>query len=105
MDVYKKQILAFRRKFGREMRPDDPFFFDPNLPTPEFRCPEEAQQAIELLVEMMAEAGLDPEAIYAFKATGGLFPSEHAPFTPEQETEWNSAIREYQEKLHRNKKQ
>jgi hypothetical protein len=105
MDVYKKHMQAFRRKFGREMRPDDPFFFDPALPTPQFRNPEEAQQALELMVEMMAEAGVDPEAIYAFKATGGLFPSEHARFTPEQEAEWRAAILEYQEKLHRAKHQ
>jgi hypothetical protein len=105
MDVYTKQIRAFRRKFGREMRPDDPFFFDPDMPTPQFRRPAEAQQAIALLVELMAEAGMDPEAIYAFKATDGLFPSEQAPFTPEQEAAWNAAIHEYQEKLHRTKPQ
>ena len=25
--AYRKQTQAFRAKFGREMRPDDPFFF------------------------------------------------------------------------------
>ena len=104
MGVYRKQIEAFRRKFGREMRPDDPFFFDPNLPTPQFRSPEEAQQVLDLLVELMAEAGIDPETIYAFKTTGGLLPSETA-FTPDQESDWNAAVREYQEKLQRNKPQ
>jgi hypothetical protein len=104
LGAYRKQIEAFRRKFGREMRPDDPFFFDPNLPTPQFRSPEEAEQVIELLVELMADAGIDPETIYAFKATGGLLPSETA-FTPDQEAEWNAAVLEYQEKLHRNKPQ
>ena len=29
-EVYRGQTSAFRRKFGREMRPDDPFFFDPD---------------------------------------------------------------------------
>jgi hypothetical protein len=105
MDVYRKQIRAFRRKFGREMRPDDPFFFDPNMPSPQFRNPEDAQFAIDLLAEFMGEAGIDPEAIYAFKATHGLFPAEDSVFTPDQEAEWNAAIREYREKLHRTKTQ
>jgi hypothetical protein len=105
MGVYNKKIQAFRRKFGREMRPDDPFFFDPEMPTPQFRNPEEAQQAIELLAELMADAGIDPEAIYAFKATGGLFPSEDAPFTGDQEADWNAAVGEYREKLRKNTKQ
>src|SRR4051794_19909152 len=101
MDVYRKQIRAFRRKFGREMRAGDPFFFDPAMPTPQFRRPEEAHQALELLVELMAEAGIPQDAIYAFRVTGGLFPMEDACFTPAQEEEWACAILDYHEKLNR----
>jgi hypothetical protein len=105
MDVYRKQIQAFRRKFGRDMRPDDPFFFDPNVPSPQFRNAEDAQIAIDLLAELMGEAGINPEAIYAFKATGGLFPGEDSAFSPDHEAEWNAAVREYKDKLHRMKLQ
>ena len=105
MDVYRKQIQAFRRKFGREMRPDDPFFFDPNLPSPQFRSSEDAQIAIDLLAEFMGEAGIDAEAIYAFKATGGLIPGDNSRFSPDQEAEWNAAVLEYKEKLHSMKMQ
>jgi hypothetical protein len=99
MDVYRKQIQAFRRKFGREMRADDPFFFDPNQPSPEFRNPEDAQFAVDLLAELMGDAGIDPETIYAFKSTGGLFPSQDYGLCPSQQLEWDDAVREYQEKL------
>ena len=105
MDAYRKQIRAFRRKFGREMRADDPFFFDPDQPTPQFRDPSEAQAAMELLMELMAEAGVEPEAIYAFNATGGLFPTDDEPFTEEQQAEWTAAVREYREKLARTRPQ
>src|SRR5436305_192043 len=105
MNAYRKQIQAFRRKFGREMRPDDPFFFDPDLPTPQFRHPGDSQKAMAFLIDLMVEAGVPPEAIYAFKHTGGLFPSEETSFTPDQEAVWNSAIHEYQEKLDRTKTQ
>ena len=101
MDVYRKQLRAFRRKFGREMRPEDPFFFDPNLPTPQFRSPDAAREALELLVELMVEAGVNPDAIYAFKVTGGLFPLEDTLFTPDQEAEWNAAIQDYHQKIRR----
>jgi hypothetical protein len=101
MDAYRKHIREFRRKFGREMGPDDPFFFDPNRPSPEFRNPEEAQFAIDLLAELMGDAGIHAETIYAFKATGGLYPSQNCGFSSDQEAEWNAAIREYHAKLHR----
>ena len=105
MEAYRKQVEAFRHKFGRDMGPDDPFFFDPNARTPEFRSPEETQCAMDLLVEFMVEAGIDPAAIYAFKSTGGLFPDDTAPFSPAQQSEWNAAIKEYEAKLRRHPKQ
>lgn len=105
MGVYQKQVQEFRRKFGREMGPEDPFFFDPDAPMPEFRSAEEACYAIDLLVELMAEAGLDPAAIYAFKVTGGLFPNPDAPFSSAQQYEWNAALQEYRDKLRRAGKQ
>ena len=45
LDVYRAQLEAFRKKFGREMGPDDPFFFDPTAAEPQFRPPEEADDA------------------------------------------------------------
>ena len=49
---------------------------------------------------MMTEAGLDPAAVYAFKRTGGLFPTESLPLTDEELEEWAAAIDDYHERIH-----
>lgn len=103
--VYREQTMAFRQKFGREMGPDDPFFFDPQADTPQFRGPEDAEFAIEFLARLMAEAGVDAAAIYAFKKTGGLFPSGTMALDANDLLEWNAAVYEYQEKLDHSRKQ
>jgi hypothetical protein len=103
--VYREQTEAFRRKFGREMGPDDPFFFDPDSDTPQFRGPEDAEYAIDFLARLMAEAGVEAAAIYAFKRTGGLFPSGAMPLDANDLLEWNAAVYEYQERLDQSRKQ
>ena len=103
--VYREQTTAFRQKFGREMGPDDPFFFDPDADTPQFRGPQDAAYAIEFLSKLMAEAGVEAAAIYAFRRTGGLFPSDVMPLDALDLLEWNAAVYEYQEKLDHTRKQ
>jgi hypothetical protein len=105
ISIYREQTVAFRRKFGRDMGPDDPFFFDPQADTPQFREPEDADLAIDFLARLMAEAGVDAAAIYAFKRTGGLFPSAAMNLEPNDLLEWNAAVYEYQEKLDHTRKQ
>jgi len=100
LDVYREQLDAFRRKFGREMGPDDPFFFDPDISTPQFRSPCDAARAIDLLAELMAQASVEPSAIYAFKRTNGIFPTS-AGLRLDELAEWNAAIREYNDQLAR----
>ena len=97
--IYRTQVEDFRRKFGREMGPDDPFFFDPEADTPQFRAPADAEIAIDLLARLMGEAGIDAAAIYAFKKTGGLFPSPELSLSAEERIEWNAAVYEYEERL------
>jgi hypothetical protein len=103
--VYREQTTAFRQKFGREMGPDDPFFFDLHADTPQFRGPENAQYAIDFLARLMAEAGVSAAAIYAFKRTGGLFPSADMPLDSHDLLDWNAAVYEYQQKLDQARKQ
>ncbi|HTS63258.1 MAG TPA: hypothetical protein VMH28_14625 [Candidatus Acidoferrales bacterium] len=62
MPAYRKQVEAFRRKFGREMRPEDPFFFDPRSDTPQFRPPDATRQALKILAELKAALGPTAEA-------------------------------------------
>jgi hypothetical protein len=101
VEVYREQRLAFQRKFGREMGPDDPFFFDPEADTPQFRSPNDSDHALTLIARLMGEAGLDPAAIYAFRKTRGLFPTSRTLLTHDQMREWNAAMSEYQAKLAR----
>ena len=101
LDVYRAQREAFERKFGREMGPDDPFFFDPNADTPQFRGPQDADLALGTIARIMGEAGLDPAAIYAFRKTRGLFPTSRAQLSFEQMREWNAAVLEYESKVGR----
>jgi hypothetical protein len=105
MPAYQRQVEAFRRKFGRKMSPADPFFFDPNADTPQFRPPDELQHALDWLAELMADAGLPAEIIFAFKRTGGLFHSAETPLPRDQKREWDAAIREYHGLLARSREQ
>jgi hypothetical protein len=98
-DVYREQTAAFRRKFGREMGPDDPFFFDPDADTPQFRAPDEAWYAIDQIALIMGQAGVDGATVYAFKKTRGLFPTADRPLTGEEKKQWTRAINEYHRKI------
>lgn len=101
LKIYRDQLAAFKAKFGRDMGPDDPFFFDPDAATPQFRSPDHATVAVDLLAQLMVDAGVDPEAIYAFKKTRGLFPSDREHMSPRDLEEWNEAVRDYHAKLRR----
>jgi hypothetical protein len=99
--VYREQRLAFQRKFGREMAPDDPFFFDPDSDVPQFRSPRDSDYALAVIARLMGEAGIDPAHIYAFRKTRGLFPTNAMQLSPEQQQEWSAAVREYGSRLAR----
>jgi hypothetical protein len=101
LDGYCGQLEAFRAKFGRDMGPDDPFFFDPLADTPQFQAPEQVDQAIGFLAELMGDAGVDPAAIFAFKKTGGLLPTETTHLRPDEMEEWSAAVDEYHALLRR----
>lgn len=57
--------------------------------------------AMDVLVDVMVQADIDPAAIYAFKRTRGLFPTDNFPFTPEELAEWDRAVDDYYEKFYR----
>src|SRR5437764_15474240 len=91
-EVYREQTASFRRKFGREMGPDDPFFFDPDAETPQFRAPYQGWYAIDQMALIMEQAGVDPATIYAFKKTRGLFPTREGSLTTGEMKQWTCAI-------------
>ena len=99
MDAYLRQTRAFRRKFGREMGPDDPFFFDPEAATPRFRRPRDAGAVLVKLAQLFQEAGADAAHVYAFRRTGGLLPPGTAKLSARELARWERAVAEYRRGL------
>jgi hypothetical protein len=95
IDIYRRQTMAFRRKFGREMGPGDPFFFDPDADTPRFRDPQDSGYVLAMLADLFQQVGADAADVYAFRKTGGLLPPRSAKLTPRELAEWEAAVAEY----------
>ena len=93
-DAIACQLEAFRKKFGRDPGPDDPIFFDPSAKDP---VPLNPQQYEQDMIETMAQAGINPAFIYAFKRTGRIVTESNKHRLTENELRrWNDAISEYE---------
>ncbi len=91
------QLEAFRKKFGRDPSPDDPIFFDPDAEEP---VPLNPQQYEQDMIETMAQAGINPAFIYAFRRTGRIVTESNKHRLTEKELRrWNDAISEYEHKV------
>ncbi len=103
--VIREQTEAFRRKFGREMSPTDPLFFDPDADLPLPLSDENHEALIEEMTALMEEAGIHPAHIYAFRKTGHMVSEEnHARLSAAELKEWHAALKEYERKAeHENK--
>lgn len=90
--ILKKQLRAFRKKFGRDPGPGDPVFFDPDADTPQ----PVPQAAIDATMRQVAEF-LPPQIAYACLKTGGLLLTEenYHLMSDEDLAEWNAAVDEY----------
>ncbi len=92
-DAVQQQRERFVEKFGREMGPDDPVFFDPDTPQP-----LDLERHEKDLADAMVAAGIDPRLIYASRKTGLLVTEENLDKLPEEALEeWNAALDEYDE--------
>lgn len=91
--VMRTENQVFREKFGREMGPDDPLFFDHDADTPQPMSKEGIRQ---MLVDGAEDAGFPPRSIYAIRKTG-LVMDEHNRdrFSEEQRRAWDDAVAEY----------
>ncbi len=69
MRAWRKQLKAFRKKFGRDPGPNDPVFFDPKSDVPKQMDPDEFDRDI---MEALLKSGAPPEVVYAHKKTGRL---------------------------------
>ena len=92
----KRQLEAFRAKFGRDPGPDDPVFFDTDSATPVPMSDEVVERAT---VRAMTAIGLSPAYIHAYSRTGRIVTTKNYPLlSPEERAEWDAAIAEYREK-------
>src|SRR5450759_5060906 len=76
------------KKFGREIGPADPVFFDPDSDTPK-PIPEDLIR--RKMAEAMAKAGISPEKVYAASKTGMLPTAENMHlWSAANLAEWNA---------------
>lgn len=90
--ILKKQLRAFRKKFGRDPGPGDPIFFDPNADTPQ----PIPQADIDATMREVAQF-LPPHIAYAYLKTGGMLVTEsnlHL-WSEDDMAEWDAALDEY----------
>ena len=92
----RKQLKAFRKKFGRDPNPDEPIFFDPSKDVPTHMSPE-GEAAIEAAVlAYLQSLNLGPEYIYAYRKTGLSGVPGRMDLWPEESVrEWEAAVAEY----------
>jgi len=98
--AFEMQIEEFKRRFGREPRPNDPLFFDPDLPASMGPVPLQRVK-LDLLREQMVESmrarGVDPAFLYTFEKMDGLLVTEenHHLISPEDRAEWDRHVGGY----------
>lgn len=90
--ILKKQLRAFRKKFGRDPGPGDPLFFDPDADTPQPISRAVMEEGMREVAKL-----LPPDIAYAYLKTDGLLltvENEHL-MAPEDLEAWHAAIEEY----------
>jgi len=95
--IIQDQLRKFREKFGRAPGPEDPIFFDPDADVPK---PISEDWLREQTIAAMAQAGIDPQKIYAYRKTGLIATEENwRLITEEDRTAWEEAVAEYDQKI------
>ncbi|OZD06437.1 hypothetical protein CH275_09440 [Rhodococcus sp. 06-235-1A] len=92
-DSLEEQQQAFRDKFGRDLGPNDPLFFDPDADTPQEISEETLLADVDSLIDKAMEAGENPAYLQAWRDTGFLL-TEHNMhlFSASDIDEWNAAL-------------
>ena len=89
-EAFEEQLNRFIEKFGREPRPEDPVFFDPDADTPK---PLSKEKFNEELIEIMRKSGVDERLIKAYKKTGLIVTEENMDLlTPEELEQFERAM-------------
>ena len=96
-EIMQRQAERFRAKFGRDPRPEDPIFFDPDADKPRPHDPDTATREIsEQLRHAGTEGGIDPALIEAWCELGYVVTedTQHL-FSASEITAWDEAIRRH----------
>lgn len=94
-DMLQEERQRFIDKFGREPGPNDRVLFD--MPHPEV--------VKHRLVQIMKEAGMPPDFIYAFEKTGLMVGEDNQHLLPEAALdEWYAAVEEFRAQKSRRRK-
>ena len=95
--IIQDQLRQFREKFGRAPGPKDPIFFDPDADVPK---PISEDRLREQTIAAMAQVGIDPRKIYAYRKTGLIATEENwRLITEEDRRAWEEAVAEYDQKI------
>ena len=94
--LIQQRRRKFREKFGREPRPEDPLFFDPDAEIPQPISEAQQDESMAQILSAAGRAGIRPELIYAMKKTGRMVTQWNQDLLTDQELqEWQEAIGEY----------
>jgi hypothetical protein len=89
--ILRKQLKAFRKKFGRDPLPGEPVFFDPDKDLPTEMSEEQVREDMLKVLE-----GGPPQFAYAYAKTGLLMmEGMEEYYDPADVAEYKAAIDEY----------
>jgi hypothetical protein len=93
LEAFKQQREEFRKKFGRDPKPDEPIFFDPDSDEPVQISGLRMEADI---IAALNKAGAPPELAYAYKKTGLLsLGGDMSRWPKDRIKEWQAAVDEY----------
>jgi hypothetical protein len=96
-EMMERQAGRFREKFGRDPRPEDPIFFDPDADEPRPRDLDTVtRQMTEGLRKAGMEVGVDPALIEAWCELGYVVTDDNRHlFSASDIVAWDEAIRHH----------
>lgn len=101
MEVLELNRKIFVKKFGRDPRPDEPLFFDPDDPGPEpvpFPL-EKLEQEHSLMIDCLEALGAHPAVCYAARKCDFIVNTKSVHWIDDSQVDdWQNAIREWEQK-------
>jgi hypothetical protein len=97
IQMLEEQREAFKKKFGREPRPEDPVIYDEDCDEP---TPLSEEKIHEVMINALVAANARPEIVYAVRKTGMLVTETNRHLISREDWKaWKDAVEEYR-RLH-----